>query len=351
MEYKPIFIAGADRSGTSLLYALLASHPNISMVRRTNMWRYFYGRFGDLRDPENFELCLETMLRYKRLHHLEPDPDRIRAEFWNGEPGYGHLFALFHAHLAEKRGRVRWGDKSLHTEHYAEQVFSEYPQAKIIHMIRDPRDRYASILKRYDTERRRLGSGIGRWLLSSDIGEKNLQRFPDRYRILRYETLAQEPEMTLQVICDFIGEEYDPVMLTMQGSERHKSGNSSYGNIEPGVISTKSIGRYRQALKPDDYWFMQVYLAQSMARHNYILEPIDASATKRLRFYLVDLPLNSARVKSWMRRAKRQIENGEPIPVNRLTPISPNGNAADVSPTPAAAKLAPAASQTTVKSK
>ena len=36
----PVFIAGADRSGTTLLFALLASHPNISMSRRTNAgWR------------------------------------------------------------------------------------------------------------------------------------------------------------------------------------------------------------------------------------------------------------------------------------------------------------------------
>ena len=50
-ELGPVFIAGADRSGTTLLFALLASHPNISMVRRTNMWRYFHQRYGDLGDP------------------------------------------------------------------------------------------------------------------------------------------------------------------------------------------------------------------------------------------------------------------------------------------------------------
>ena len=48
IDNQPIFIAGPDRSGTTLLYALLASHPNISMVRRTNFWRWFYGRYGDL---------------------------------------------------------------------------------------------------------------------------------------------------------------------------------------------------------------------------------------------------------------------------------------------------------------
>ena len=116
---EPLFLAGPDRSGTSLIYTLLASHPNIAMVRRTNMWRYFYGRFGDLSDAQNLERCLTSMVTFKRMRHLLPDPDRIRREFQQGEPTYGRLFALFYEHHAERMGKPRWGDKSLHTEHYA----------------------------------------------------------------------------------------------------------------------------------------------------------------------------------------------------------------------------------------
>ena len=76
----PLFIAGPDRSGTSLLFALLASHPNISMVRRTNMWRYFHERYGELNQTDNFERCLSDMTRYSRMKHLNPDAERIRRE-------------------------------------------------------------------------------------------------------------------------------------------------------------------------------------------------------------------------------------------------------------------------------
>ena len=37
----------------SLAFALLASHRNISMTRRTNLWTYFYGQYGDLADDAN----------------------------------------------------------------------------------------------------------------------------------------------------------------------------------------------------------------------------------------------------------------------------------------------------------
>ena len=326
MQERPIFIAGADRSGTSLMYALLASHPDISMVRRSNMWRYFYGRYGDLAQEENFEACLATMLRYKRLEHLNPDPERIRREYWQGQPGYGALFALFHRHLAESRGKSRWGDKSLHTEHYAGDIFAEYPEARIIHMIRDPRDRYASILKRYDKEQRRLGSAVGRWLMSIEAGEENLRRYPERYRMVRYETLAQQPEATLQETCAFVDVPYEPVMLTMKGSTRHQeAGNSSFGDIQPGVISTKSINRYRRVLQRDDYWFLQSYLSEAMARHDYAQEPVEAPIARRMQFYLLERPLNTMRVRGWISRAASQVRQGEPIPANRLEGPAANG--------------------------
>ena len=56
----PIFIGGVERSGTSLLYALLASHPNIAMTRRTNMWPYFYKLYGNLAKPENLDRLLSA---------------------------------------------------------------------------------------------------------------------------------------------------------------------------------------------------------------------------------------------------------------------------------------------------
>src|SRR5919106_1107241 len=114
MNPGPIFLAGPDRSGTTLIFALLASHPNISMVRRTNMFRYFYRRYGDLSQPENFEQCLSDMVRFNRMKHLQPDAERIRREFLQGAATYGRLFALFHQQNAERVGKPRWGDKSLH---------------------------------------------------------------------------------------------------------------------------------------------------------------------------------------------------------------------------------------------
>jgi hypothetical protein len=327
MTPEPIFAAGPDRSGTSLMFAFLASHPDISMVRRTNMWRYFHKQYGDLGRPENLERCLSDMVRYNRMRHLSPDRDRIRREFQQGEPTYGRLFALFHEHHAERRGKPRWGDKSLHTEHYTDRIVAEYPNARIIHMVRDPRDRYASVRKRHGRDFARVGAATARWLFSMRAARRNLERYPDNYLIVRFEDLAANPEEILRRVCAFIHAEYTPAMLTMEGAPEHRDsgGNSSFGQIEPGVISTRPIGRFRKVLSSSEIAFIQMWAGADMDALSYPREPVRFSMGERLAFSLVDLPINFARMLGWLTLSVIQMKRGIRVPAFRLRDVSQVG--------------------------
>lgn len=322
MERGPVYVAGLERSGTSLIYALLASHPNIAMTRRTNMWTYFYEQYGDLSEPENFERCLDKMMRYKRLVKLEPDPQRIRQEFQQGPATYARLFALLEEHYAERASKPRWGDKSLHTERYAEPIFASYPGARILHMIRDPRDRYASVLARWKERRGRVGAGTAAWLSSVNLAYENRRHFPAQYMIVRYETLASRPEETLREICDFIGEAYTDEMLTMKGAKsfRKQGGNSSYGDRKPGVISTKSIGRFRQVLSPRQVAFIQAHAREEMLDFDYQPEAVEFAFGDRVRFLMADWPLNLALMRAWQVRHVIRNFRGRPLPDYRIVP-------------------------------
>jgi hypothetical protein len=260
------------------------------------------------------------MLRYNRMKHLNPNPDRIRAEFWQGEPTYGRLFSLFHEHYAEHVGKPRWGDKSLHTEHYVDRVMAEFPNAKIIHMARDPRDRYASVRKRHGKDRQRVGASTGRYLHSMRMAVRNQKRYPDNYMIVQYEHLATKPEQTLRKICSFINEEFTPVMLGMGGASEYRDsgGNSSFDAIAPGVISTKSIGRYRQVISNHEIAFIQIFAGRVMESLGYAKEPVQLSLRERLEFYAVVMPVNLARMLGWLTHTTIKIKKGEPIPTFRL---------------------------------
>lgn len=319
MQDNPVFIAGPDRSGTTLMYALLASHPNISMVRRTNMWRYFYQRYGPLDKQQNFERCLQDMLSYKRMNVLNPNAERIRDAFWQGEPTYGRLFGLMHSHHAQDIGKPRWGDKSLHTEHYADSLFKEFPNAKVIHMARDPRDRYASVKKRHGRTINRVGASVGRWLYSMQAARRNNQHYPQNYMIVNYERLASQPEEMLTNIFGFLGEEYTPKALSMSGAAdyRDSGGNSSFEKIEPGTISTKSIGRYRSIISPVELAYIQIFAGKEMQKLGYELDPLDTPFQEKIAL-LGAMPINLARMLAWITLTDLKIKRGEPIPPNRM---------------------------------
>lgn len=320
MEQRPVYVAGQERSGTSLMYALLASHPNIAMTRRTNLWTHFYDQYGDLSQPDNLDACLRMMQRYKRIRPLKLDPARVRREFLQGEQTYGRLFAIIEGHYAERLGKSRWGDKSLHTERYADAIFAAYPRATILHMMRDPRDRYASALTRWEVNRSGVGGGAAVWLSSVKLAKQNQKKYPDHYKIVRYETLASEPEATLQEICSFIGEPYEPVMLTMNGAKsfRDEGGNSSYTTYEPGRISTRSIGRFRQVLSNRQIAFLQMLCSKEMKTLDYEPDNIELSAQETIIFYLLNVPDNLVRMTAWHLREAFLNFKGRPVPSYRI---------------------------------
>ncbi len=324
MSDHPVFVAGLERSGTSLLFALLASHPNISMTRRTNFWRYFVDQYGDLADDGHLDQCLAKMRQYKRLVVLDIDFDRLRDEFVAGPRTYARLYSLMQAQVAQRRGKTRWGDKSLNIEQHADRLLADYPNAEILHIVRDPRDRLASVLTRWKRRRGDVGAGTAAWLWSIRLAERHVRRYPSQYRIVRYETLVADPEAELREICSFIGEDYHEEMTTMIGGGRfHDEGsNSSYGSREQGVISTDSIRKYEKVLSPIQVAFIQAVAGAEMARHGFSVEPIELTSMERVRYTFGYRPYHRAVMIAWRVQQAYRIRRGEKLPDYRLVPSS-----------------------------
>ena len=302
MNRGPIYLAGIERSGTSLMYALLATHPQIAMTRRTNLWTYFNNQYGNLNNPKNLERCLSIMSQYKRLRAIQIDTEMIRRDFYQGEKTYAQLFSIIEGHFAEKHGKPRWGDKSLNTERYMDDIFEVFPNAKVIHMLRDPRDRYASAKTRWTNMKGRVGAGTAMWLESVRLAKRGQKRYPGQYLVVRYEDLVAQPEEMLHKICEFLGEEYAPEMLTMMGapSHRDKGSNSSYGKREVGTISTDSVARYRQVLSPQEIKYMQDFCKGGIEQFGYALDDIRFSFREWVRYIFADWIFNFARMSFWV---------------------------------------------------
>lgn len=298
----PICIGGLDRSGKTTMAAFLTSHPRIAIPPvGSNLWTYFYGQFGDLARPENLERCLAAMLRYRHVQVLDPDPDRIRRELAAGPPTYARLFSLFLRHYAERQGKPRWGEQTGLVERYADEIFTAFPGARIVHLVRDPRDRYQGSLELWPNGRGRAGGATARWTYSTRLARRNQRKYPDGYLVVRYEDMVLHTEATLREVCAFVGEEYDPVMLSMAAApERRERLMSRAAEPRAGTpLTAEYIGRYRESVPVPEVAFMQMHARRLMRRYGYAPDPIDLSPREWARFVTIGWPSQAARMVAW----------------------------------------------------
>lgn len=320
MSGPPILVTGADRSGTTLLYTLLASHPDVMMVRRTNLWRWFDGEFGDLSDPANLDRCLDEMVRYKRLDVLDIRPEQLLAEFRSGEPTYGRLFEAMFRQAAERTGKSRWGDKSLHTELHADRVLEAWPSARIVQLVRDPRDRFASVIGRRGPGHNSAASIMGRWLKSIRAGERQARRHPQSFMMLKFEDLVLDTEVRLREICEFLDLEYDARMFEMGGGDARASegANSSFETIPRGSISRKPIGRYREYLDRDTVAMIQGVARRPMSRWGYAPDELHSSVAEKVVAAAIEVPVALAQTTAWRGLEMVREFRGRSVPEERL---------------------------------
>jgi hypothetical protein len=266
------------------------------------MWTYFYGQFGDLSHPGNFESCLKAMLRYKHVRFLNPDADQIRREFWMGAPTYGRLFGLFLEQFARREGKPRWGEQTGLIERYADIVLKSYPEGRMIHMIRDPRDRYMASLKLWPNGKGRAGGAAARWMYTTTLAKRNLRKYPKQYKIVRFEDLVREPEATLQDICQFIGEEYLPDMPAMTGAPEHRAKllREKENDTQLSPLSQNHIGLYRIGLPKPELAFMQSISRISLQEFGYEVEPVHFTSRAALVYKFWHWPTNFIRFATWL---------------------------------------------------
>lgn len=298
MTIKSIFIGGLDRSGKTYMRFILESHPEIIFSKRTSMWSKYYSKYGSLEKTENLELLLTAMAKNKHVIALSPDFKQLRNDFRQGPASYERLFDLIHQQYAEKNGKTFWGDQSEALENYAEIILKAYPNAKFIHMVRDPRDRFAAILEKSSNRRQGLGIATARWLMSAKQAKKNQFVFRDRYMVIRYETMVSDLENTTKKVCDFLGVKYEPSMLQMEQVAR-------FANLDTGMnqfhspITDKFVGTYKGHLSPSQTGFIEKFSHQFMKEFQYHLH--EEHKTKRQSFteYLKTWPINVLQMAGW----------------------------------------------------
>ena len=208
MSRAPIFVGGMFKSGTSLLRAMLGQHSAIASGLET----YWFDWDWSARESASMKVM------YGRLaHFFDMSVAEVTGMAMGSETAEDFLETLM-AEVARRQGKPRWAEKTPGNIAHADRIWAAWPDAKIVHIIRDPRDVFASLVeaKKWDSPEEfadRWVSTIGRGLrLKGEINPSDKS-----YLAIRYEDLIAASEQTMRRVIDFIEEPWEAVVAQFTG--------------------------------------------------------------------------------------------------------------------------------------
>jgi len=288
---RPILVCGCPRSGTTMLQLMLHAHRRIAIPPETRFVLEAYRRrreFGDLAAEANRQRLARWIVDRpeSRFADLGLDAERVAADIVAGPPTLGSAMkAVFRAY-AHRFGKPRWGDKRPAYIANLPVLLRMFPDAQVVHIIRDGRDCVAS-LKEMRWHRSGLHSAISAWAQAVDHGRWAARALPaDSYYEVRYERLVTHVEDELRKLCGFLGEEYDPAMAdpaAVAPVAVPKAKTWHARTREP--VGSDRVGRWRHSLDPDEVRLCEAVLGGRLRAQGYELSRAGTPpVTQRVRY-------------------------------------------------------------------
>ncbi len=220
----PIFILGMPRSGTTLVEQILSNHPKVAHGGELAFLSEAYSQFCGLSDYAA-KACEST-----RRHYFK----RTRT-IHNNHPYFT--------------------DKNPLNFLYIGLIKRALPEAKIIHVVRNPRDVcWSNFRTTFKTGNLPYSNDIddivSYYNLYADLMEYWYLRYPDSIYTLQYESLVNDIECESRSLLSHLGLPWDPACLNFQEN--------------PNSVKTASQLQVRQNLKNmnDEWKSFETFLAK-----------------------------------------------------------------------------------------
>jgi hypothetical protein len=218
---RPLFIGGCERSGTTMLGAMVGGHSHCVCVPESNFIEHLLTSDGfdpEAVEPQKTLASIVADERYRLLWDLPLDPGSVTAR------ELGSTYAEVLSWLVRAYGRrfgkpaaLLWVDHTPTNFKRGLTMLRMFPDARFIHIVRDGRGVAASILP-LDWGPNDIVGAAQFWMARCALGlAAELQHGPGRVLRVRYEDLLLSPEATLSGIASFAGLNYEPAMAQGTG--------------------------------------------------------------------------------------------------------------------------------------
>lgn len=303
---SPIFIVACPRSGTTILASILNSHSLIATATETHFFNYItkqkkynWKNF----DQKQFAMILEESRIVDFFTLSKISKEELMAKF--DITKFSHdinenkktVFNFLITALAEKKQKQLFCEKTPQHLLNLDEILELYPNAKIIHIVRDGRDVVNSLLKmpwRPDG----LLNNSRFWKFYIRLGkkyEKKLEKH--KFKTIRFEDLLGNPEATIKGVCDFLEIHYEETMLVRSGQNRKDFENifsdweSSWKHKSVEEIDSTRVGAWKKELSAEDQLILNWHQRKLLLDLGYEAESIAMNFDTRIKVFLKYLDL------------------------------------------------------------
>tara|TARA_B100001540_G_C15813739_1_gene645946 strand:+ start:3531 stop:4538 length:1008 start_codon:yes stop_codon:yes gene_type:complete len=291
---KQIFIVGNSRSGTTMMGRILDNHSDIFTFKEL----HFFGQLWSSKDQSKIlsqkqavELCsrLLCIQEFGILNQEKPTQFVNVSETIIKRSNLSPLevFKLFLSHVTSKNNNIISCNQTPRNVFYINEILQNFPNTKIINMVRDPRD---VLLSQKNKWRRRYfgASGIPfreairsyfnyHPITISKIWNTSINSVKtsksDRIKTVRFEDLILNDKSTLIDLCQFLGIKFNEDMLKVPniGSSTGLDNNNLLG------FDKSKIGRWKNGtLSSSEIYICQKICKQNMYENNYNPKPFSS---------------------------------------------------------------------------
>lgn len=211
------FIVGSGRSGSTLLRAMLLGHPQIYVPGETgfiprllNLKRWWW------REPSGFraQRFLSLACANGRLERAGFERERFLLRLDESGPPARPEAAVGLMYEVLGNGEALVGDKTPLYVFHIRQLSSWFPEARFIHLVRDPRAVVPSLLN-VPWGPTRVETAALHWRRAALAGIRGFDRLDDERRVtVRYEDLTEAPERVMRQLSAFLGVKFELAMLS-----------------------------------------------------------------------------------------------------------------------------------------
>ena len=300
---NPVFILGAHKSGTSLLRSLFDGHPDLYVVPfGTHIFNlldfpisnpYFENyKVGSEINTENFINHIKSINQSNDQYSDSINLNRFDLNVFNSNFVSKHdtkniiinyLESIQKSDLlVDFSSNKRIIEKSVTHHEYALELSLLFPNAKFIHLIRNPYANWVA-LRKYKS----ISKGgpllyrVAKTFQNNYYYLERNKRTIKNYQVLKYEDLLSETESTIKSICSFLDLAFEPTLLSPTKNGEVWSGNST-SDTKFNSVSTKNIDKWKSSVQPIDIYYVNRLFSSFLKSYSYDSLPTPKGFYKKL---------------------------------------------------------------------